>query len=84
VAPPPVPKLVEPRVRLVRRLLVTGDIRAVVLSAPAGYGKTALVEAWAARMLGFHERCRRRGLHPDAEPFPDDGHTVVDAPTNGS
>jgi LuxR family maltose regulon positive regulatory protein len=47
-APPPVPKRIEPRVRLVRRLLATAETRAVVLSAPAGYGKTALLEAWAA------------------------------------
>lgn len=45
---PPVPKRVEPRARLVRRLLATVETRAVVLSAPAGYGKTALLEAWAA------------------------------------
>jgi LuxR family maltose regulon positive regulatory protein len=45
-APPPLPKRVEPRVRLVRRLLATAEMRAVVLSAPAGYGKTALLEAW--------------------------------------
>ncbi|WCB95167.1 HTH-type transcriptional regulator MalT [Baekduia alba] len=47
-APPSVPKRVEPRVRLLRRLLATAETRAVVLSAPAGYGKTALLEAWAA------------------------------------
>jgi LuxR family maltose regulon positive regulatory protein len=48
VASPPVPKRVEPRVRLVQRLLATAETRAVVISAPAGYGKTALLEAWAA------------------------------------
>jgi LuxR family maltose regulon positive regulatory protein len=48
VAPPPVPKRVEPRTRLLRRLLATAETRAVVLSAPAGYGKTALLEAWVA------------------------------------
>jgi LuxR family maltose regulon positive regulatory protein len=48
VAPPPVPKRVEPRARLVRRLLATTETRAVVLSAPAGHGKTALLEAWVA------------------------------------
>ena len=41
------PELVEPRRRLVRCLLATADTRAVVLSAPAGYGKTALLEAWS-------------------------------------
>ncbi|HEY4095035.1 MAG TPA: LuxR C-terminal-related transcriptional regulator [Baekduia sp.] len=47
--PPPrgVPGRIEPRTRLVRRLLATAELRAVVLSAPAGYGKTALLEAWA-------------------------------------
>jgi len=48
VAEPPVPKRVEPRVRLVRRLLATANTRVVLLSAPAGYGKTALLEAWAS------------------------------------
>ena len=48
VASHPIPKRVEPRARLVRRLLATAETRAVVLSAPAGYGKTALLEAWAA------------------------------------
>jgi LuxR family maltose regulon positive regulatory protein len=47
-APRRAPKRVEPRTRLVRRLLATAEVRAVVLSAPAGYGKTALLEAWAA------------------------------------
>ncbi|MCW3002474.1 MAG: helix-turn-helix transcriptional regulator [Conexibacter sp.] len=46
-APPPVPNRIEPRGRLVRRLLATAEMRVVVLSAPAGYGKTALLEAWA-------------------------------------
>jgi LuxR family maltose regulon positive regulatory protein len=46
VAPPPL-RRAEPRARLVRRLLATSDIRAVVLSAPAGYGKTAVLEAWS-------------------------------------
>jgi LuxR family maltose regulon positive regulatory protein len=50
-SPPPVPKRVEPRVRLVRRLLATAETRVVVLSASAGYGKTALLEAWAAAEL---------------------------------
>ncbi len=47
-SPPPVPKRVEPRARLLRRLLATAQTRVVVLSAPAGYGKTALLEAWVA------------------------------------
>jgi len=46
-AAPPVPRRVEPRVRLVRRLLATTEMRAVVLSAPAGYGKTAVLQAWS-------------------------------------
>jgi LuxR family maltose regulon positive regulatory protein len=35
-------------VRLVRRLVATAGFRAVVLTAPPGYGKTALLEAWIA------------------------------------
>jgi LuxR family maltose regulon positive regulatory protein len=46
-APPRALEPAEPRVRLIRRLLATAGARAVVLSAPAGYGKTALLEAWA-------------------------------------
>jgi LuxR family maltose regulon positive regulatory protein len=48
VAIPPVPTRVEPRVRLVRHLLATSQTRVVLMSAPAGYGKTALLEAWAS------------------------------------
>jgi LuxR family transcriptional regulator, maltose regulon positive regulatory protein len=48
VATAPVPKRVEPRVRLVRHLLATTQTRVVLMSAPAGYGKTALLEAWAS------------------------------------
>jgi LuxR family maltose regulon positive regulatory protein len=48
VADPPVAKRVEPRVRLVRRLLATGQTRVVLVSAPAGYGKTALLQAWTS------------------------------------
>jgi LuxR family maltose regulon positive regulatory protein len=36
------------RDRLVRRLLAARGSRLVVLSAPAGYGKTTLLESWAA------------------------------------
>jgi hypothetical protein len=36
------------RDRLVRRLLAARSARLVVLSAPAGYGKTTLLEEWAA------------------------------------
>ena len=37
------------RSRLVNRLRVARDARLVLITAPAGYGKTALVEAWARR-----------------------------------
>ncbi|MDX6725323.1 MAG: hypothetical protein QOK49_128, partial [Baekduia sp.] len=46
-APPPVARRIEPRARLVRRLLATTEMRAIVLSAPAGYGKTAVLQAWS-------------------------------------
>jgi LuxR family transcriptional regulator, maltose regulon positive regulatory protein len=50
----PAPALAAPeapavaRDRLVRRLLAARGARLVVLSAPAGYGKTTLLRAWAA------------------------------------
>ena len=69
-APPAPPWLVEPRVRLVRRLLATADTRAVVLSAPAGYGKTALLEAWSdaeTRPVVWVALDRLRGDVADAE-----------------
>jgi LuxR family maltose regulon positive regulatory protein len=47
-ARPHAPGRTEPRVRLVRRLVATAGFRAVVLRAPMGYGKTALLEAWIA------------------------------------
>jgi LuxR family maltose regulon positive regulatory protein len=48
VAPAPAPSRAEPRARLLRRLRATTGTRAVVLTATAGYGKTALLEAWVA------------------------------------
>src|SRR3954469_12202595 len=38
-----------PRARLVNRLRVARDVRLVLVTAPAGYGKTTLVADWARR-----------------------------------
>src|SRR6478672_10829430 len=38
-----------PRARLVRRLLACRDRPVVIISAPAGYGKTTLLAEWALR-----------------------------------
>jgi LuxR family transcriptional regulator, maltose regulon positive regulatory protein len=46
VAPEPSPLVA--RDRLTTRLVATGGARVVLLGAPAGYGKTTLLRAWAA------------------------------------
>ncbi|HEY6762497.1 MAG TPA: LuxR C-terminal-related transcriptional regulator [Baekduia sp.] len=65
----PIPERVEPRARLVRRLLAAAPVRAVALTAPAGYGKTALLEAWTradVRPAWWIRVDRRRGSVVDA------------------
>jgi LuxR family maltose regulon positive regulatory protein len=69
-APPPVPRRIEPRARLVRRLLATTEMRAIVLSAPAGYGKTAVLQAWSdvePRPMSWVSVDRHRGATGEAE-----------------
>jgi LuxR family maltose regulon positive regulatory protein len=52
------------RSRLVNRLRVAQDTKVVLVTAPAGYGKTTVVEAWA-------RRDGRRFAWIDREAFPD-------------
>jgi LuxR family transcriptional regulator, maltose regulon positive regulatory protein len=49
LAPPPTPARHVPRPRLLRRLQRTEDASVILLAAPAGYGKSALLSEWAQR-----------------------------------
>ncbi|HXB15976.1 MAG TPA: LuxR C-terminal-related transcriptional regulator [Solirubrobacteraceae bacterium] len=49
LAPPPTPARHVPRPRLFRRLQRTEDASVILLAAPAGYGKSALLSEWAQR-----------------------------------
>ena len=48
LAPPPLRDALVERTRLVQRLNAADDASLVVVSAPAGYGKTTLLTQWAA------------------------------------
>jgi LuxR family maltose regulon positive regulatory protein len=45
--PPPIPARHVPRPRLLRRLQSAGEASVILLSAPAGYGKSTLLSEWA-------------------------------------
>ena len=47
--PPPTPARNVPRPRLLRRLQGAEEASAILLAAPAGYGKTTLLSDWAQR-----------------------------------
>ena len=49
LAPPPTPARHVSRPRLLRRLQRTEDASVILLAAPAGYGKSALLSEWAQR-----------------------------------
>jgi LuxR family maltose regulon positive regulatory protein len=49
--PPPRPYWIE-RSRLLARLVVTPQTKLILVSAPAGYGKTTLVTAWLRQLDG--------------------------------
>jgi len=47
---PPLLSAVIPRVRLTKRMQEGLDLRATVIKAPAGYGKSTLVSSWAGQL----------------------------------